>query len=176
LSHGAPSALLTGVHQAALDEVRHAELCFSLAERFGNLRVRPGAFPFTGAPTGTSSLAEFAAASLREGCLAETLGAHVTEVAASLAPDPEVRQALASIAAEEATHAVLSFRIVAWALEVGGSDVRAAVKSALARPWPRLDVNELAIRSNVAVEALAAAAEQGVREVLEPAVTALLRA
>ena len=176
LSHGAPSELLTGVHQAALDEIRHAELCFSLAERFGSARVRPGAFPFTGASLGSPSLAEFAAAALREGCLGETLGAHVTEVAAALAPEPEVRRALESIAAEEATHAVLSFRIVAWALAAGGPEVRAAVLAALERPWPRLDVKELAVRSNVDVEALAAAAERGVREVLEPAVKELVRA
>jgi len=176
LSHGAPSELLTGVHQAALDEIRHAELCFSLAERFGSARVRPGAFPFTGALVGSGSLAAFAAAALRDGCLGETLGAHVTEVAAAHAPEPEVREALASIAAEEATHAVLSFRIVAWALEVGGPDVRAAVLAALERPWPRLDVRELALRSNVDVNALAAAAERGVREVLKPAVTELVRA
>jgi hypothetical protein len=176
LSHGAPSELLTGVHQAALDEIRHAELCFSLAERFGSARVRPGAFPFTGAPVGSGSLAAFAAAALREGCLGETLGAHVTEVAAALAPESEIREALASIAAEEATHAVLSFRIVAWALAAGGPHVRAAVLAALDRPWPRLDVNELALRSNVDVEALSAAAERGVREVLEPAVARLMAA
>jgi hypothetical protein len=175
LSHGAPSELLTGVHQAALDEIRHAELCFSLAKRFGSAPVRPGAFPFTGALVGPGSLAEFAAAALRDGCLGETLGAHVTEVAAALAPEPEVRQVLASIAAEESTHAVLSFRIVAWALRTGGPEVRAAVLAALDRPWPRLDVNELALRANVDVAALAKAAERGVRDVLKPAVSELVR-
>jgi hypothetical protein len=172
LSHGAPSALLDGVHRAALDEIRHAEVCFSLVEKFGGARVRAGAFPLTGTDSSVS-LADLAAAAVLEGCLAETLGAHVTEVAASLAPEPDVRSALASIAAEEATHAVLSFRIVAWALRTGGPEVRAAARAALERPWPRLDVAELAVRSQVDVSLLARAADRGVAELLEPAVAQL---
>jgi hypothetical protein len=176
LGHAAPSALLTGVHQAALDEIRHAELCFSLAEQFGGMRVKAGRFPFGGEVATDLSLSALAAAAVREGCLAETLGAHVAEEAAQLATEPAVRDALTRIAAEEASHAVLSFRIVAWALGSGGAEVRAAVRAALAEPWPELDVEELALRSNVEAKLLAAAAKRGVREVLEPAVARLLAA
>jgi hypothetical protein len=108
--------------------------------------------------------------------MAETLGAHVMAAAARLAPEPVVREALAAIAAEEATHAVLSFRIVAWALAAGGADVRAAVQAELERPWPRLDVAELALRAGIEAVELEAAAGAGVSEVLEPAVAQLLAA
>jgi hypothetical protein len=174
LRHAAPTALLTGVHQAAIDEVRHSEVCWGLAERFGAERVQPGAFPFAGPVPTDVSLAELAAASVREGCLAETLGAHVAQIAAELAPEREVRDALAGIAGEEARHAVLSFQIVAWALAAGGAEVKAAVQRALGEPWPELDVAELALRANVPVSQLAAAARAGVREVLEPAIERLL--
>jgi hypothetical protein len=174
MRHGAPNALLGGVHQAALDEVRHAELCWSLAEHFGGERVKAGSFPFGGSVPADVSLAELAAAAVREGCLAETLGAHVADVAARLAHEGRVREALRKISDEEATHAVLSFRIVAWALGAGGPDVRAAVRAALAEPWPKLDVAELALRAGVDEAELRAAARTGVSEVVEPAVARLL--
>ena len=176
MAHAAPSALLGGVHQAALDEIRHAELCFALAERFGGTPVSAGAFPF-GAPVSAHvPLAELAAAALREGCLAETLGAHLAAVAADAAQEPEVKNALRSIADEEGTHAVLSFRIVAWALAAGGTEVRRALERALAEPWPRVDVAELALRAGVDTALLARAANEGVAEILTPAVLRLLAA
>jgi len=174
LRHGAPSALLRDVQQAGIDEVGHSELCWSLARHFGGGQTRAGEFPFAGKVDADISLAELADAAVVEGCLAETLGAHVAQAAAELAPEPNVRAVLASIAAEEATHAVLSFRIVAWALASGGPAVKAAVRAALGRPWPALDVDELALRAGVDVAELSAAARQGVTEVLEPAVARLL--
>lgn len=170
---GAPSDLLRGVHQAALDEIGHAEQCFRLAESFGGQGAAAAEFP-CGDIKVKQSLAQLAAAAAREGCLAETLGAHVAGVAAELANEPEVKTALAAIAREEATHAVLSFQIVAWALRVGGREVKEAVMAAFAEPWPRLDVTELALRANVDRAALQAAAERGAREVLAPAAARLL--
>jgi hypothetical protein len=176
MAHGAPTELLCDVHQAALDELGHAELCWSVARRFGAAVVGAGAFPFTEAVSVQTSLAAVAASAVREGCLAETLGAHLAAAAAELAPEPDVKAALSSIAAEEARHAVLSFRIVAWALRAGGPEVEAAVRAAFDGPWPRHDIAELALRANVAVPLLQRAAEEGAREVLEPARALLLMA
>lgn len=176
LALGAPTDLLRGAQQAALDEVGHAEQCWALAERFGAAKLSPGPFPFPRDVAVGIGLAELASAAVREGCLAETLGAHVAQVAADLAPEPDVRAALQRIAAEEATHAVLSFRIVAWALQVGGSAIEAAVQSAFEAPCPRLDLEELALRSNVDVAELQRAAEQGLVEVIRPAAQRLLAA
>ena len=171
---GAPSDLLRGVHQAAMDEVHHAEICWAVAQRFGAPRVSAGAFPFPDSIAVDADLSVLAAAAVREGCLAETLGAHVVSVAAELAPEPDVQSALRRIAREEAAHAVLSFRVVAWALHVGGDAVRSAVCAAFAAPWPKVDVEELALRANVDVALLHAAAQQGVVEVIRPAAAQLL--
>lgn len=176
LRFAAPLELLRAAHQAAIDEVTHAEICFRLAERFGSARVTAGPFPLPSEIALASDLASLAAACAREGCLAETLGAHVAGVAAARAPDPDVRDALERIVADETRHAVLSFRIVAWALQVGGDAVRSAVTAAFDEPWPKLDVHELALRSSVEALVLARAAEQGAREVLEPARARLLAA
>lgn len=176
MAHGAPSELLRDVHQAALDEVAHAERCWALARRFGAGAQGAGPFPFAAPVAVDVTLAALAADAVREGCLAETLGAHLAAVAAERCPEPEVRAELTAIAAEEAQHAVLSFRIVAWALATGGAAVRRAVTQAFAEPWPELDVAELALRANVDEETLRRAAAEGVTSVLEPARDHLLAA
>jgi hypothetical protein len=173
---GAPSDLLRAVHQAAMDEVNHAEICWGLAQRFGAPPVSAGAFPFPDSIAVDADLPALAAAAVREGCLAETLGAHVVSVAAELASEPDVQAALRSMARDEAAHAVLSFRIVAWALRLGGGAVKSAVCAAFADPWPKLDVEELALRANVDVALLHVASQHGVAEVIRPAAAELLAA
>lgn len=171
---GAPNDLLAATHQAAVDEVKHAEECWRLAERFGTPPLRAKAFPFDDVINPRADLAELATATLREGCLAETLGAHLAAMAAERAADPEVKRVLGDIANEEARHSVLSFRIVAWALQAGGAEVRAAVEAALAKPWPQIDVAELAVRTGVSRTELSRLASEGVTRVLAPAVRRLM--
>jgi hypothetical protein len=50
------------------------------------------------------------------------------------------------------------------------------VNAAFVAPWPRVDVDELALRANVAPELLRRAADAGVAEVLAPAWERLLAA
>jgi 1,2-phenylacetyl-CoA epoxidase catalytic subunit len=175
MSLGAPNELLRDVHQAAVDEVGHADQCWALAERYGFSRVSAAAFPIRDVKL-AGSLAALAASAVREGCLAETLGAQVMASIAALVPDPEVKAAMTSIAREEATHAVLSFRIVAWALRVGGGEARAAVAAALAEPWPTLDTEELALRTDLSPSLVAEAARRALTDVLTPATARLLAA
>lgn len=172
---GAPNDLLRAVHQAALDEVGHADLCWAAAKRAGHSDVCAAEFPIRELKL-ASNLAALAAAAIREGCLAETLGAQVMIEIAALVSDPETKAVLDTIAREEATHAVLSFRIVAWALRVGGAEVKAAVRAALEEPWPALDLDELALRANVSPARVAEAAERARVEVLMPAARRLLAA
>jgi hypothetical protein len=176
LRFGAPSDLLRAVHQAAMDEVSHAEICWAFGQRFGAPPVSAGPFPFPDSIAIDADLSALAAAAVREGCLAETLGAHVVAVAAERTSEPDVKAALRRMARDEADHAVLSFRIVAWALRVGGAAVKSAVCAAFADPWPKLDLLELGLRANVDVALLHAASEQGVSEVIRPAAAALLAA
>ncbi|HVY48495.1 MAG TPA: ferritin-like domain-containing protein, partial [Minicystis sp.] len=93
--------------------------------------VGPGTFPLDAAAFGAPSLAAFAAATAREGCVGETVSAIVAAEQLAAATDPAVRAVLTEIAADEARHAELAWRAVAWALEVGGQDVRAAVAEVL---------------------------------------------
>jgi hypothetical protein len=131
LAIGAPADLVAGAHQAALDEVRHARICFALAQGYAGAPVGPSAFPFPGSITINSDLASFAAATAREGCIGETLSAIMAAEQLARATDPAVRRALSAIAEDEARHSELAWRTVAWAIERGGEPVRAAVAAAL---------------------------------------------
>jgi hypothetical protein len=131
LAAGAPADLIEEAHRAALDEVRHARLCLGLAGAYAGGAVAPAPFPFDGRVEVSPDLADIAARAAREGCIGETLAAVQAAEQLARATDPAVRAALAIIAADEARHAELAFRAVAWALREGGAGVRAAVQAAL---------------------------------------------
>ncbi len=131
LSLGAPPELVEGAHLAALDEIRHAKTCLSLARACGAAEVEPG--PLAAVPQRSADFARFAADTFIEGCVGETIAALVVTRAAASAEDATVRQALEEIAADEARHAALAWRMVSWAIERGGAPVLAAVLEAADR-------------------------------------------
>ncbi len=125
---GAPPELLAASQRASLDEIEHARSCFALASRFAGEDVGPGTLvaTMTTAPT----LAEAAAAAVREGCVGETLAALTARAQLRGVRDHQARVALRRIARDEEEHAELAWRFVAWAVTTGGDDVRAAVARA----------------------------------------------
>ncbi len=173
MAHGAPMDLLRDAHAAALDEVEHTELCLSVARRMGAVGARMGSFPFRAPVTPARSLVDIAVDAVREGCLVETLGAHVAAVAAGACEDADLAALLASIADDEARHAVLSWRVVAWAMSVGGEEVRRAVYDALVAPVDRMDTSSIALRSGIDEAWFERVIVSGVDEVLSPAAQAL---
>jgi len=132
LAAGAPAELVALAHRAALDEIRHAQLCFALATAYAGEPVAPGPFPVGASLDAGTSLAALAASTVREGCIGETVAALVAAEQLAATTDPAVQAALTRIAADEACHAELAWRTVAWALQIGGSEVRAAVTAAFA--------------------------------------------
>jgi hypothetical protein len=130
LAAGAPADLIARAHHAALDEVRHAELCFALASAYAGEGVRPGPFPVGARVEAGASLESLASSTVREGCIGETVAAVVAAEQLARATHPAVRAALSRIAEDEARHAELAWRTVAWAIEVGGAPVRDAVARA----------------------------------------------
>jgi hypothetical protein len=130
LAVGAPSDLVDAAHAAARDEVAHARACFALASAYAGAELAPARFDFGGKVEVSSDLAAIAASAVKEGCVGETLAAMQAAEQLAAATDPAVREALAVIAADEARHAELAYRFVAWAIETGGESVRLAVAGA----------------------------------------------
>jgi hypothetical protein len=131
LAVGAPADLVERTHRAAIDEIRHAQLCFGLATAYAGAEIAPGPLP-VGERVGVgASLLYLARSTVEEGCIAETVSAVIAAERMARATDPAVRAVLAEIADDEARHAELAWRTVAWALRTGGAEVRAAVEEVL---------------------------------------------
>ncbi len=114
LALGAPSDLVMETSLAMADETRHARLCFALSERYGLRGAAPGKLDVTGA-LGEIELLDVVEMVTLEGCIGESGAALEAAWAAEAAVDPVVKSALAGIAEDEARHAALAFRFVAWA-------------------------------------------------------------
>jgi hypothetical protein len=134
LAVGAPASIVALTHDAALDEVRHARLCFALASAYAGEERAPGRFLLGDSVIVPVTLADLAASVAREGCLGETIAAAIAAEQLARATDPAVRAALARISEDEARHAELAWRTVAWAVQVGGPEVREIVAEAFGAP------------------------------------------
>jgi hypothetical protein len=127
LALAAPPDLIGDAQRAASDEVEHAKLCFALASRYAGRSLGPGALSIEGALAAVS-LTDLAVATVREGCVGETMSAVLAGERLERARDTEVRAALGRIAADETRHAELAWRTVAWAIARGGDAVRESVR------------------------------------------------
>jgi len=115
LSFGAPAELVELCQRAALDEVAHARACFAMAERYHGSPRGPAPLDVSGA-TAASTLRESVRAALAEGCVGETRAAGLAAHALRDVRDTAAKATLERIARDEAQHAQLAWRFVAWAL------------------------------------------------------------
>jgi hypothetical protein len=113
LHHGAPSDLVRDAQRASLDELRHAEFCFSRASNAARATLSPGRLSVTNALSDLSFEAVIRA-NLIEGCVGETLAAVRVHEQARRAADPALRAALLAIGEDETRHAELAWRILKW--------------------------------------------------------------
>lgn len=178
---GAPADLVEEAHRAALDEVRHARLCFALASAYAGEAIAPGVFPFEGRVEIEADLASVAARTAKEGCIGETIAASIAAEQLASAEDPAVRSVLAVIAEDEARHAELAWRTVAWAVREGGAPVRAAVEAVFAglgrgdarAPEGAHDAR-LAAHGRLSGKALSEVAARAIDDVVRPAARLVL--
>lgn len=137
LAAGAPPHLVEGAHQAALDEVRHARICFALASAYSGQSHAPGPFADATArrlfPTQRAlQLSLLARESLVDGCLGEGVSAALLSQGAEQAAAPALKELLRAMAADEERHAQLAWDILAFCLASGGAPVQRAVAETLA--------------------------------------------
>ena len=127
LALAAPPDLLVDAQRAALDEVAHARLAWSLAAEFAGRPLGPGPLPT--ADLAARPLAAVVAALVEEGCVGETLGAAEAELLAEHA-EPRLAARLRTVAADETRHAALAWRTLQWLLATHGEPVRLAARAA----------------------------------------------
>lgn len=180
---GAPPSLLAQAQAAALDEIEHARLCFSLAGRYAGAAVEPG--PLAVPAPRVADLAQLAADALAEGCVGETIAALAAQRAARSVVDPEVKQALARLADDETRHAALAWATVSWALARGGEAVAERLRRTAAAlrpaPTPELPAADphaaaLAAHGRLDARAHALASRQAWADIIDPMLEQLLAA
>ena len=133
---GAPPSLIAAANQDALDEIRHTELCFSLARALDGRSVSPGPFPqaqriATLPRSRTLALAKLAVDSLVDGALHEGVSARIIAKLARRCDVPATRAALMEIAADEGRHTAHGWAVVGWCLDSGGQPVAGALLGAI---------------------------------------------
>jgi hypothetical protein len=138
---GAPPSLIAAANRDALDEIRHTELCFSIARGLDGKTVSPGPFPqaqrvATLPRARRLALAKLAVDSLVDGALHEGVSARIVARLARRCEVPAVRNALREIAADEGRHSAHGWLVVKWCVEEGGRPVAEALKGAV-RALPR---------------------------------------
>lgn len=132
---GAPPKLVDAANRAALDEVRHARLCLSLAEAYAGHAIDL-ADPTARTSAPAADLIELAVTVARERCVGDTLAAVLAADQLASATDPAVRRTLVAIATDEELHAELAWTVLAWAVERGGQSARDAVAEAFEEAAP----------------------------------------
>lgn len=132
LSLGAPPRLVEAATQAMADETRHARLAFGLASHYAGERLGPGPLDIESSLLETS-LVDVVRLVVREGCIGETAAALEAREAADRARDARLGELLRGVADDEASHAELAWRFVAWALEQEPQEVAEVVRRELLR-------------------------------------------
>lgn len=183
LGLGAPHALVLESNRALCDEMRHAELCFGLAASFGSVKAGPGKLDSRGALARTS-LEDVVLDTFLEGCIGETVAALEASEALSCAGFSVVREVLEQISEDEARHAALAWRFVAWGVaqvpaladnlrtRLQREQVRAEADSALAQ-HPSSASDALAVGGLLSERGRAELRLQALREVVAPCLAAL---
>lgn len=133
---GAPAELVADAHRAALDEIDHARLCFSLASDPAT-PLGPGALALDHVPI-RQRVEDIVRGAAEECCCGETFAAEVARRALIDCKHEGARAALERIAVDEARHAELGWRFVAYAIHRFGDVARDAAREGLDRGLRRL--------------------------------------
>jgi hypothetical protein len=134
---GAPPELICSANLDARDEIRHTELCFSLAKALDGRDGGPGPFPDAQSARAlpsnrTLALAQLAVDSLIDGALHEGLSARILAQLARRCEEPATRSLLLELAADEGRHSAHGWDAVKWCLDEGGAPVAHALRAAAA--------------------------------------------
>jgi hypothetical protein len=106
--------------QASLDEIRHAQIAFSIASVYAGRLLGPGHF-IPHQLTVSDDIETMARHTIDEGCIEETIASLSVARESTTNSDHYLRTVLRSVANDEARHAALAWRTVRWALKVANA-------------------------------------------------------
>lgn len=112
-----------------------------MSSAYAGKSVEPGVFPIKSSLEIETNLASMAASTADEGCIEETVSCLIAAEQCAKCEDPVVRALLSSLVRDEARHAALAWRTVAWALSVGGKNVQERLKAVFAKATATTDAS-----------------------------------
>ena len=175
---GAPAALVTRAHEAALDEITHARLCYALAASYDGVASGPGplAVPHRLEPATFEALVR---ETFVDGCLGETIATLEAREARACTTVPAVAAVLERVALDEERHAELAFVVLAWLVTAGGARAHAALANALAsiEVGASIDARDdatIALHGRLGRAARSGIRARAVASIVEPCALALL--
>lgn len=183
LAVGAPAELLEYTLAAGRDEIRHAELCFALASAYEGEPLEPAGLPVPPTLQVATDLAGIVEETVVEGCIGETLAAMQAAEQLRRTKDPAVIAALEATIEDESRHAELAWRVVAWAIRVGGEPVRRVVEATFSAFEPPaapvidltgVDLAAFEAHGRLSPREARAVALEAIERVVRPAAAALL--
>ena len=116
MTMSSPASLLVGAQEAALDEIKHAKMCYGIAEKFLGENIQPSSLDVDGSAR-AQSREEVIQSVINEGCIGETIAAIQAQFGYHLAKQPLVKDTLKTIAADESNHSQLAWSTIHWAIE-----------------------------------------------------------
>ncbi|MBK9261442.1 MAG: hypothetical protein IPM54_16755 [Polyangiaceae bacterium] len=126
---GAPESLIRHALRSAAEEAHHTELCATITNQylpFDVIALEPEV-PTAKDVDRMALLERLALESFWDGCVGEGTAAAQALRVSQMATNDRIRQTLAIIARDEAAHAELSERIVAFCISAGGKSIRDAL-------------------------------------------------
>ena len=156
LGLGAPASIVRLSLEAAHDEVRHAQLCFAIANQIARTLGQPtsdypSVFPFPHASVAISQdIQTLAAETLQEGVLGESVAAVSLCVRSRTTRNTKIGSLLEGIFAEEATHAVLAWKTLSFAVHDHAHKVEArrVVETWLTREITEVEVDGMQLNQS----------------------------
>ena len=115
MTMGAPTTLLIGSQKSALDEIKHAKMCYGIAKSFLGAKIQPNTLNIDGSIK-TMRKSEIVQSVITEGCIGETVAAVRAQLSAHYAKEQKVKGILEEIAADETNHSQLAWNTVQWAI------------------------------------------------------------
>ncbi len=106
---------------ATLEEIRHTQLCFALAQGYGGRSHTVKPLPQlmqSESYQGKTALQIFGQESLTDGCQLEDFNANVAAACAAVCQEPATKALLEVIASQERGHALFYWRVLEWCLSV----------------------------------------------------------
>ena len=113
MSIGAPSKLLFASQNSALDEIRHAKICYGIVGALLGSDYGPGPLDVEEGVEKTS-LKSIVHSTIEEGCIEETISAVEAHVGAYRSQDLVVKESLSEIATDETKHAQFAWNTIQW--------------------------------------------------------------